>query len=295
MASSLAVRSLFGVAGKTVAVTGGSRGIGFMIAAGFVQNGAHVIITARNADQCASAAADLNAMAADVDGETGSCVALPGDLSSVEGCEAFAQQVGDTVSTSRSMEAPALNVLVNNSGTSWGATIESFPEAGWDKVMDLNVKAPFFLTKACLPLLRAGATPDDPARVINVGSIAGIRGMSTPTYSYDVSKASIHMLTQKLGHDLAHGAGGHAGGGRVTVNAIAPGIVPSAMSSQLQAYATEESLTRSNPLGRQGRPADMAGAALFLASEAGAWITGTTVSVDGGAVAHPMQIRDDDH
>ena len=298
--ASLAVKNLFGVAGKTVAVTGGSRGIGFMIASGFVQNGAHVIITARNADQCAEAAAELNALAAsgggDGDGDQqGSCVALPGDLSTVEGCDAFAAQVADTFSTSRSMEPPALNVLVNNSGTSWGAPLERFPEAGWDKVMDLNVKAPFFLTKACLPLLRAGASPDDPARVINVGSIAGIRGMSTPTYSYDVSKASIHMLTQKLGHDLAHGAGGHAGGGRVTVNAIAPGIVPSAMSNQLQAYATEESLSRSAPLGRQGRASDMAGAALFLASQAGAWITGTTVSVDGGCVALPLPIRDDDH
>jgi len=297
--ASLALKSLFGVAGKTVAVTGGSRGIGFMIASGFVQNGAHVVITARSADQCEAAAAELNAMAAasadDGDQPTGSCVALPGDLSTVDGCDAFAAQVAETFTTSRSMEPPALNVLVNNSGTSWGAPLEKFPEAGWDKIMDLNVKAPFFLTKACLPLLRAGATPDDPARVINVGSIAGIRGMSTPTYSYDVSKASIHMLTQKLGHDLAHGAGGHAGGGRVTVNAIAPGIVPSAMSSQLQAYATEESLSRSAPLGRQGRPADMAGAALFLASEAGAWITGTTVSVDGGCAALPLPIRDDDH
>lgn len=168
-------------------------------------------------------------------------------------------------------------MLVNNSGTSWGEPLSSYPDAAWDKVMALNVRACFNTTRAALPLLEAAATAADPSRVVNVGSIAGITPQAWPTYAYDASKAAVHHLTLKLAGELAPR--------RITVNAVAPGVVPSKMSDQLTAYATKDEIARSVPLGRVGSAADMAGAVLYLASRAGAWVSGSTLVVDGGALA----------
>lgn len=266
----LSVGELFGVEGKTVLVTGGARGIGLMIAAGFVANGARVYIASRSKDACEAAAKQLTAEG------PGTCVALSEDLSTEAGCVNLAKMF-------RAREE-RLHVLVNNSGTSWGAPLEKHSERGWDKVYALNVKGIFFLTRELLPALDAGSTTTDPARVINIGSIAGERPQVFPTYAYDASKAAVHHITRKLADELAdrRQKGGHA----ITVNAIAPGYVPSAMSDGLAMYKESEEIAKSGiPLRRKGAPQDMAGAALFLSSNAGAWITGTTVRVDGGFLA----------
>ncbi len=164
--------------------------------------------------------------------------------------------------------------------------METYPDEAWDKLWNLNVKSVFNLSRALLPQLDAGSSPGDPARIINVGSIAGLQPQPIPTYAYDTSKAAVHMLTRKLGGELANRSaeGGHG----ITVNAIAPGFVPSRMSAQLLTYASEEGIASGVPLGRLGTPEDMGGAALFLASRAGAWMTGSVVTVDGGAVAQPI-------
>jgi NAD(P)-dependent dehydrogenase (short-subunit alcohol dehydrogenase family) len=266
----LSVGELFGVKGKTVIVTGGAKGIGLMIAAGYVANGANVYIASRSKDVCEAAAKKLTQEG------PGTCVALSEDLSTEAGCVNLAKMF-------RAKE-DRLHVLVNNSGTSWGAPLEKHSEKGWDKVYALNVKGIYFLTRELLPALDAGSTATDPARVINIGSIAGQRPQVFPTYSYDVSKAAVHHLTHKLADELAdrRQKGGHS----ITVNAIAPGYVPSAMSDSLAMYKESEEIARSGiPLRRKGAPGDMAGAALFLSSNAGAWITGTTVRVDGGFLA----------
>lgn len=266
----LQVGSLFGVRDKVVLVTGGATGIGLMIAAGFVANGARVYVASRSLERCDAAAKELDAAG------PGRCFALSEDLSTESGCVNLAAQL-------RARE-DRLHVLVNNSGTSWGAPLETHSEKGWDKVYALNVKGIFFLTRECLPLLDAGSAPDDPARVINIGSIAGIKPQVFPTFSYDVSKAAVHHLTRKLADELAdrRGKGGHA----VTVNAIAPGYVPSRMSAQLAEYEESKAIAESGiPLRRRGAAGDMAGAALYLASAAGAWVTGVTVPVDGGHLA----------
>jgi NAD(P)-dependent dehydrogenase (short-subunit alcohol dehydrogenase family) len=268
--SDLGVTRLFGVKGKTVLVTGGARGIGLMIAAGFVANGATVYIASRSADACETAARRLTAAG------PGTCHALAADLGTETGCAALAAAL-------KSRER-ALHVLVNNSGTSWGAPMATHDTKGWDKTYDLNVKGVFFLTRELLPLLDAASTPTDPARVINIGSVAGIRPQVFPTFSYDVSKAAVHHLTRKLADELAdrRSEGGHA----ITVNAIAPGYVPSRMSAQLGEYEESEKIAKSGiPLRRRGNAADMAGSALFLAGEAGAWISGVVLRVDGGMLS----------
>ena len=273
--SSLAVQNLFSVVGKQVVVTGGSRGIGFMIAQGFVENGAHTFITARNGTACDEAAVRLNE-AAEERQSGGSCVSIPGiDLSSEEGCAEFQREVESRVDK--------LHVLINNSGTSWGQKFEEFPAHGFDKIMRLNVTTPFMLTQKFLPMLRRGADVNDPGRVINIGSVAGFLPQPWPTYSYDASKAAIHHLTRKLGGELAQGNGNDSE--RVTVNAIAPGIVPSSMSKQLNVYADQEAIENAVPLGRVGEPEDMCAASLYLSSRAGAWISGSVISVDGGAIS----------
>jgi NAD(P)-dependent dehydrogenase (short-subunit alcohol dehydrogenase family) len=248
---------LFSVEGKTAVVTGGSRGIGLMIARAFVEGGARVYVSSRKAAVCRQVAEELS--------RAGECLALPADLSSEEGCRRLAAEVGE-----REDRVP---VLVNNAGATWGAPLEDYPGAAWDKVLDLNLKAPFFLTRAMLPLLEAAAAPDDPARVINVGSIDGLRAPAVPTYAYSASKAGLHHLTRVLAREL--------GPRGITVNAIAPGPFQSKMMAEtLRRFGDQ--IAAAAPLGRIGRPEDMAGAALYLAGRAGAYVTGAVLPVDGG-------------
>src|SRR3954468_11253053 len=250
------VGRLFSVDGKAVVVTGGSRGIGYMIAEGFVSAGARVYITARKAQACEEAAEKLGA------------TSLPADLSPADGRERFVAAIGE--------REEALHVLVNNAGATWGAPLDEFPETGWDKVLDLNLKGLFELTRLLLPRLRAAASDGDPARVINIGSIDGLRIPSFENYSYSAAKAGVHMLTRHLSKRLA--------GEHITVNAIAPGPFPSQMTAfMLEGHEAEVAATV--PLGRIGAPEDAAGTAIFLASRAGAYLTGAILPVDGGVAA----------
>ncbi len=233
----------------------------------FVTNGAIVYISSRDAKACESVAAALTVRG------PGRAYALPEDLATDAGCRRLASRLAEQTSL--------LHVLVNNSGVAWGEPIESFSEQGWKKVMAVNVEAVFNTTRACLPLLDAGSSAESPARVINVGSIAGIKPQAFPTWSYDISKAAVHHLTLKMARTFAdrRAAGGHS----ICVNAIAPGYVPSKMSKQLDRYQEQPGeLEQSVPLRRLGCTADMAGAVLYLASPAGAWVTGIVLPVDGG-------------
>jgi len=251
------MKDLFSVKGKVVLVTGGSRGIGRMIAQGFVENGARVYISARKQSACEQTVAELS-----VHGE---CFALPADLST----EAEANRLAAELAA----REPALHVLVNNAGANWGAPIESYPDDAWDKVLALNVKGVFHLTRALLPQLEAAVRPGDPARVINIGSIDGLRVPMLETYAYSASKAAVHHLTRTLASRLA--------GKSITVNAVAPGPFESKMmAATLDAF--RDAIVASCPLGRIGEPEDMAGVALYLASRAGAYVTGTVIPVDGG-------------
>jgi len=248
---------LFDIAGKSALVTGGSRGIGLMIARGFVEAGATVYISSRKAEVCDEVAAELSKL--------GTCVSIPADLSRDGEPERLAAEV-----TGRQ---PSLNILVNNAGATWGAPLADFPADAWDKVMNLNTKAPFLLTRALVPALEAAGTADDPARVINIGSIDGIQVPILETYAYSTSKAAIHQLTRHLARSL--------GPRNITVNAVAPGPFESKMmAATLRDFG--DSIARSSPLGRIGRPDDMAGVAIYLASRAGAYVTGAVIPVDGG-------------
>jgi len=252
---------LFSVAGKTVVVTGGSRGIGLMIARGFVECGARVYVSSRNAEACDAVAAELSS--------AGECFAIPADLGTVEGVDRLAAELAE--------REPALHVLVNNAGAAWGAPMEEFPETGFDKVWNLNVKGLFFLTVRLLPLLRKAATAEDPARVINIGSIDGLRVPLLQNYSYSAAKAGVHMLTRHMAHHLL--------GDHITVNAIAPGLFPSKMTKFIFENMHDEVVAQI-PLGRHGRPEDMAGTAIYLASRAGSYLTGAVIPVDGGVATH---------
>ena len=254
------MKNLFDVVGKVALVTGGSRGIGEMIAEGFVANGVKTYISSRKAAVCDATAARLS--------EQGECVSIPADLSTTEGVKALADEI-------KARESQ-LDVLVNNAGATWGASIEEFPESGWDKVMDINVKGPFFLTQALLPLLETAASAEDPARIINVGSIDGLNVNKMGTYSYGPSKAAIHHLTRTLASHLADR--------HITANAIAPGPFPSKMTAGIAKDFGEE-IRKHVPLKRWGEPADMAGTAIFLVSKAGAYVSGAVIPVDGGIVA----------
>ena len=248
---------LFDITGKSALVTGGSRGIGLMIARGYVEAGARVYISSRKAEVCDEVAAELSKL--------GTCVSIPADLSVDGECDRLAADV--------SALEPELDILVNNAGATWGAALADYPGDAWDKVMNLNAKSPFLLTRALVPALEAAGTADDPARVINIGSIDGIQVPILETYAYSASKAAIHQLTRHLARQL--------GPRHITVNAVAPGPFESKMmAATLRDFG--DSIARSSPLGRIGRPDDMAGVAIFLASRAGAYLTGAVIPVDGG-------------
>jgi NAD(P)-dependent dehydrogenase (short-subunit alcohol dehydrogenase family) len=253
------MKNLFDVSGKVAVVTGGSRGIGAMVARGFVENGVRTYITSRKEDELRATEAELSAL--------GECIGIQSDLSSMDGVQAFADAV-----TARE---GSLDILVNNAGATWGAPIDEFPENGWDKVMDLNVKSLFFLTQKLLPALRKAGSDEDPSRVINIGSINGYSYSPLLNYSYSASKAAVHHLTRHLAVDLARDY--------VNVNGIAPGFFPSKMTAHM--LAEEEKMTASIPRGRLGTPEDAAGTAIYLCSRASAWVCGHVVALDGGHLA----------
>lgn len=252
----MTTNDLFSIAGKTALVTGGSRGIGLMIATGFVDAGAPVYISSRKADVCKQVADELS--------ERGTCVAVPADLSTEAGCRELADALRE--------REDHLDILVNNAGATWGAPMEEFDEAAWERVLALNVKGVFHLTKFLVPLLEAAGTAEDPARVVNIGSIDGIHVPVLETYSYSASKAAVHQLTRHLAKRLAP---------TITVNAIAPGPFPSKMmAATLEAFG--EQIAAGAPMRRIGRPDDVAGTAIFLTSRAGSYLTGAVIPVDGG-------------
>ena len=276
------MKNLFEIAGKVALVTGGSRGIGEMIAEGFVANGVRTYISSRKAEACDATAARLSGF--------GECISIPADLSTNDGIAALVAGIRD--------REDRLDILVNNAGATWGESIESFPENAWDKVMDINVKSPFFLTQALLPLLEASASAEDPSgaapraplqlffevlvmkllttcstRVIMIGSIDGLNVNRLPTFSYGPSKAAVHHLARTLASHLAHK--------HITVNAIAPGLFPSKMTAGI-IDTMGEKIVAGTPLKRAGEPGDMAGVAIYLASPASSFVTGAVIPVDGG-------------
>jgi NAD(P)-dependent dehydrogenase (short-subunit alcohol dehydrogenase family) len=248
---------LFSLDGKVAVVTGGTRGIGLMIARGLLGAGATVYISSRDADAGEAAVAQLAA-----DGEVHS---IPANLSTEAECLRLAEEVGRQVKH--------VDILVNNAGATWGEPLEQFPDGAWDKVLALNLKAPFFCTRAFLGLLEHRASQDDPSRIINIGSIDGLRVPSLPIYSYSASKAGVHQLTRVLAAEL--------GPRWITVNAIAPGPFESKMMAATLDQFGEE-IAAASPLRRIGRPDDMAGTAVYLASRAGSYVTGAIIPVDGG-------------
>lgn len=253
----LNVQDLFSIKGKTALVTGGSRGIGLMIARAYLEAGAKVYISSRKAEVCGDVAKRLSAI--------GECIPIPADLSNTAGCRHLADELTKRESS--------LDILVNNAGALWGAKLEEFPEAGWDRAMDTNVKGVFFLTQYLLPLLEKAAKPEDPARVINIGSIDGIKVPSMDNFSYSPSKAAVHHLTRVLAVRL--------GQRYITVNAIAPGPFESKMTEwMLDNFRSE--IEAHCPLKRIGQPEDMAGIAIYLASRASAYLNGVVIPVDGG-------------
>lgn len=252
------MKNLFNIEGKVALVTGGSRGIGEMIATGFVEAGAKVYISARKAQACNELAEELS--------KKGTCISLPFDLGTVQGIEGLASELA--------RREEKLDILVNNAGAAWGEPIDQYSESGWDKVMSINLKGPFFVTQKLLPLLRKAATYEDPARVINIASINGIQPPELETYAYSSSKAGCIMLTRHLASRLARE--------NILVNAIAPGPFPSQMmKATLETFG--DAIKASNPRKRIGTPEDIAGVAIFLSSRASAYTTGAVIPCDGGA------------
>ncbi len=248
---------LFSIRGKVALVTGGSRGIGLMIAKAFVEAGAKVYISSRKASACDQVAAELGAL--------GECHSLPADLSKMEEVERLGNAIFE--------REQRLDILVNNAGATWGSSIEAFPEAGWDKVMDLNVKSVFFLTQKLLPLLEQAGSPADPARVINIGSVDGLHMPAFENFSYAPSKAALHHLTRMLASSLASRS--------ITVNAIAPGPFATDMMAPMVATMGDK-IVGAVPLGRLGEGDDIGGVAVFLSARASAYISGVVLPVDGG-------------
>jgi NAD(P)-dependent dehydrogenase (short-subunit alcohol dehydrogenase family) len=251
--------SLFDISGKTALVTGGVNGLGRMITEGLLRAGVKVYVTSRKADAAEKAQRELGAL--------GNCVALVADLASPEAAVAVANQI--------KAQEPALHILVNNAGRTWGAPLESFPDKAWPQVLTINVQVPFTLVRELLPLLRAAGSSEDPARVINIGSVAAIAVEPLSAYSYAASKAAIHQLTRVMAADLAHE--------HITVNVIAPGFFPTKMMAHINNVDEErEKLLSRIPLKRLGQPEDIAGLCVFLASRAGSYFTGAELVIDGG-------------
>jgi 2-deoxy-D-gluconate 3-dehydrogenase len=250
-------KDLFSLEGRVALVTGGSRGIGRMIAEGFLNQGAKVYISSRKHAQCDAAAEELSKGG-------GTCISLPQDISTVEGCKALAARIGEA--------EPQLDILVNNAGAAWGADFDEFPESGWDKVLDLNLKSPFFLTQALHAKLAAGASQARPSKVIMVASIDGIRLNPQETYSYHASKSGLIYLTRRMAARLVRDW--------IVVSGIAPGAFASDMNRDARDNGDE--VARRIPMRRIGVDADMAGVAIYLASRAGDYVVGQTIAVDGG-------------
>ncbi len=255
------MKDLFDVKGKVVIVTGGSRGIGAMIARGFVENGARTYITSRTAEQCKATAEELS--------QYGECTAIPGDLSTMEGIKKFASEF--------SAKESKLDVLINNAGVSTeGGSVAEFPESNWDFVMDVNLKSPFFVIQTLLPQLKASAEENAPARIINIASNAGITPPHRhPDFAYTTSKAGVIMLSKHLAMVLCRD--------KINVNTISPGLFPSEMTKSVVENFGEK-FAKIIPCGRIGEAEDAAGAAIFLASKASAWLTGVNIPVDGGNI-----------
>jgi NAD(P)-dependent dehydrogenase (short-subunit alcohol dehydrogenase family) len=260
--SRIDVSSLFSLSGKVALVTGGSRGIGSMIAEGFLQAGARVYISSRKKEACDRAAQELSSL--------GPCDSLPADVASAEGRASLVEAL--------QAREERLHILVNNAGTTWGAPYGEYPDAAFDKVLGLNVTAPFALTRDLTPMLEKAATAEDPARVVNTGSVAGLRAdqlIGVGTYAYSASKAALHQLTWSLAKEL--------GPRHITVNAIAPGFFESKMTAEvLRQFG--KAIAAASPLGRIGRPEEMAGIAIYLTSRAGAYTNGAVIPVDGGTI-----------
>jgi NAD(P)-dependent dehydrogenase (short-subunit alcohol dehydrogenase family) len=253
------MENLFNLNGKIALVTGGSRGIGAMIAEGFVRNGVKTYISSRKSDPCNKKAKELS--------KYGECISIPADLTDMNEMDKLVTKIKD--------KETKLNILVNNAGAAWGASFDDFPEIGWDKVMDTNVKSVFFLTQKLVDILEASASTSDPSRIINIGSIDGLGIPRAETYSYPASKAAVHQLTKVLANRLANR--------NINVNAIAPGPFQSNMMAHtLEEYG--EQIKSSVPRGRIGVPEDMAGASIFLSSRASSYITGSIIPVDGGSL-----------
>ena len=253
------MENLFDINSKVALVTGGSRGIGAMIAEGFVKNGVKTYITSRKSDQCNLKAEELS--------KFGECISIPADLTDMNEMDKLVRHI--------EKNEEKLNILINNAGAAWGAPFDTFPENGWDKVMDTNVKAVFFLIQKLIKILESSGDNSDPSRIINVGSIDGVGIPRAETYSYPASKAAIHQLTRVLANRLAHR--------NINVNAIAPGPFQSKMMAHsLKEYG--EQIKKSVPRGRIGIPEDMAGTSIFLSSKASSYITGSIIPVDGGSL-----------
>jgi NAD(P)-dependent dehydrogenase (short-subunit alcohol dehydrogenase family) len=253
------MENLFNLKGKIALVTGGSRGIGAMIAEGFVRNGVKTYISSRKSDPCNKKAKELS--------KYGECISIPADLTDMNEMDKLVTKIKD--------KETKLNILVNNAGAAWGASFDDFPEIGWDKVMDTNVKSVFFLTQKLVDILETSASTSDPSRIINIGSIDGLGIPRAETYSYPASKAAVHQLTKVLANRLANR--------NINVNAIAPGP----FESNMMAHTLEEhgeQIKSSVPRGRIGVPEDMAGASIFLSSKASSYITGSIIPVDGGSL-----------
>jgi NAD(P)-dependent dehydrogenase (short-subunit alcohol dehydrogenase family) len=249
-------KDLFSLKGRVALITGGSRGIGKMIAAGFIAQGAKVYISARKADACDQTAQELS--------KDGVCISIPMNVSTLEGTKALAAAV--------MAQEPKVDILVNNAGAAWGAPFDEFSEEGWDKVLDLNAKTPFFMTQAMAPALRKAASAARPAKVINIASIDGIYLTHRETYSYVTSKAGLIQLTRLMAARLVRD--------NIYVTAIAPGAFKSNMNREARDHAEE--VAKHIPARRVGMDEDMAGAAIFLASRAGDYVIGSTLTVDGG-------------
>ncbi len=250
--------ALFSLAGKVALITGGSRGIGYMIARGYLEAGARVYISSRKAAACDAAAVELAAF--------GDCISLPADLAQMSEVERLAATLLG--------REERLHVLVNNAGTTWGATVDAFPESGWDKVMALNLKSPFFLLQKLLPAMERAASAEDPARVINIGSVDGLHTPLFENFSYAASKAALHHLTRMLAARLA--------ARHIAVNAIAPGPFLTDMMKPMVSSMGQDTVVSNVPLKRMGGQDDAAGPAIFLASRAAAYVTGVVLPVDGG-------------